>query len=1316
MSDTTDELEEFQRQIAEAMPGDRGRLRGKLRSMKKAQSAGKPFDRNLKRFSRDLKRSVELRTKRVESKPQIKFGDDLPVLERREEIAQAIRENQVVVICGETGSGKSTQLPKICLDMGRGVDGMIGHTQPRRIAARSVATRIAEEMSVPVGDAVGFKVRFADATKPSTYIKLMTDGILLAESQGDRLLNQYDTLIIDEAHERSLNIDFLLGYLKSLLPKRPELKVIITSATIDAERFAEHFSTDGKPAPVVEVSGRTYPVEVRYRPPVSDSEDNAEPDPTENMLEAVEEVCREGNGDVLVFMPTERDIRDAAKRLRGKTLPGDYSGATTEILPLYGRLSAAEQSRVFQTHPHRRIVIATNVAESSLTVPHIRYVVDTGTARISRYSSRSGVQRLPIEAVSKASADQRKGRCGRVGPGVCVRLYSEEDYENREDYTQPEILRTNLASVILQLKMLGLGDVESFPFLESPKPGAIRNGYATLYELGALDAENQITDIGRTLGKLPVDPRIGRMVLAGNDERCLHEILIIAAALEIQDPRERPVDKQQAADQQHEKFADTDSDFISYLKLWEFYHKLKDDLSKSRLRRACQKNFLSYNRLREWTDVFRQLRELADECGCKKSSKREDYDAIHRALLTGLLTNVALKQDKERKNEYQSAGGHTVWLWPGSGLIEKKPKWVVSAEQIETAKRYARVCARINPAWIEPIAGDLVKKSHSDPYWDAEQGTVFCNERVTLLGLPIIPRRRVRFGPIDMPAARTLFVQHGLVEEELEAELSFIVQNRKLRAEAEEQVSKSRRVELLRGEADRFQFYDERLPHDVFDLASLHKWWKKAAENEKARLSMRRSDVIAEESDEPSLEAFPDGLTIAQVRLPLEYHLEPGAEEDGVTLVVPRGMLGQVPPNRLGWLVPGLVTEKVEALTRTLPKSLRTRFVPVPETAKEVVGRLKFGHGNFEDLVAKELTRLSGEPIAAPQFDADRLPTHLRMNVRVVDAEGNTIATGRDIAALQRGPSLNATEQPKQSGQPVRDAKWHRDGLTQWDFGPLPPTVTTSHGDFELQAFPTLIDRGDRVDLRLAETPQEAAATIRAGLRRLFLLKHGKRVRGQVDHLPNVDRHLMTLSPFAKAGEVRRQLEELIADRAFFAESGIPRDEQQFAQRADLARERLGVAAQEVGTVFAAICAGLPDTRKPLDKQCPPMLAPAVDDMQRQLKELFEGDFLLNTPWAWLQQFPRYLQGIRARHARLQGGGLSRDQKMFEQLRPYLKKFAGLSSNVSKHSAIPGPLVQFRWMLEEFRISLFAQQLGTAIKISAARLDEQFEAARRSVG
>ncbi len=932
-------LDELESQIPLAMIADRHRLRNALREIQAAARDGKPLDQRRQnslwaRLQKDLRQSVDRCEARRKAVPRLAFDTDLPISARREDIAAAIRDHKVVIVCGETGSGKSTQLPKICLELGRGVAGLIGHTQPRRIAARSVAARIAEEIGSPLGRDVGYKVRFSESIGPNSYIKLMTDGILLAETQSDPYFDQYDTIILDEAHERSLNVDFLIGYLKRLLPNRPDLRLIITSATIDAARFAEHFAMTRStgcpagPAPVVEVSGRTYPVEVLWRPMERDKDGN-EPDLQDAVRAAVEEAARIDRGDMLVFMPTERDIHETAKTLRSRPLPGDGTGRETEILPLYARLSIQEQQRVFQPGPKRRVVIATNVAESSLTVPRVRFVIDPGTARISRYSPRSKTQRLPIEAVARASAEQRKGRCGRVGPGICIRLFSEADFLGRDRFTMPEIQRTNLAAVILQMKTLRLGELDAFPLIDPPKPDAIRDGYRTLFELGAIDEQQELTEIGRRLGRLPVDPRIGRMILAGGEEGCLHEMLIIAAALEVQDPRERPLEKQEAADKAHAQFADGQSDFLSYLKIWDFYHKLKDTLSRNQLQKACRQNFLSFMRMREWLDVHRELLELIEENCRERPPRRSElasterratgserhggrslqvhpkYDAIHRAILAGLLSSIATRGDG---HDYNVAGGGKANLWPGSGMFRSKAKWIVAAEQVETTRRYLRCCGRIDPRWIEPLAGHLIKRTYSDLHWESPWASAVALERLTLFGLVIVAGRPVRYGPIDADASRQLLIEHGLVQGDLEPKPAFLAHNEELLEEVERLQAKVRRRDIVIGEWERVAFYDQRLPAEIYDGVQLGRWLRESPENAR-QITMTSADLLREETDFAE-DAFPDQLVTGPWELPLDYKFDPGEQEDGVTVNVPLEALNQVDAEPLEWLVPGLLRRK----------------------------------------------------------------------------------------------------------------------------------------------------------------------------------------------------------------------------------------------------------------------------------------------------------------------------------------------------------------------------------------------------------------------
>lgn len=1319
---------ELEMQIARAMQADRHRLRNLLRAVRQGEDRGQPVDQHLRKLHEQLDASLARREKREQTVPKIQYDEALPIAAMRTEISAAIRDHQVVVLCGETGSGKSTQLPKICLELGRGIAGMIGHTQPRRIAARSIAARVAEELGSPPGRLVGHKIRFADQTSPETLIKVMTDGVLLAESQTDRYFDQYDTLIIDEAHERSLNIDFLLGYLHRLLPKRADLKLIITSATIDAERFAEHFRSDLGPAPIITVSGRTYPVEVRYQPLLGENGEE-EVDPIRAAADAVEDLCRLGQGDVLVFLPTERDIRETHQKLRGR----NFAGGTPEILPLYARLSTAEQNRAFQKHGGRRVVLATNVAESSLTVPGIRYVVDTGTARVSRYSPRSKVQRLPIEAVSQASADQRKGRCGRLGPGVCVRLFSEEDYLSRERYTAPEIQRTNLAAVILQTLALELGPIDEFPFLDPPKPEAIRDGFKTLFELGAVDESRVLTSLGRQLARLPVDPRIGRIILAAAQEGCLADVLVIAAALEVQDPRERPVDKQQAADEAQSKFADPDSDFLSYLKLWDFIHRLKSDLSRGQLRKACRQNFLSEVRLREWQDVHRQILEMTTQFGLKPGKRRyhgepqqpvdpsapplrgrvapenalssREYEGIHRSLLTGLLSNVATKGDA---GEYLGAGGNRLFLWPGSGTFESRPRWIIAAELLETTKRYARTAARIDPDWIEPVAMHLVNRSYSDPHWDRKSATVLASERVSLFGLTIIARRRVRYAHIDPVISRKLFLEGGLVAGEYDTRAPFFAHNARVREEVAALAAKTRRRDLIVEDHTILDFYDERLPSDVVDGASLDKWRGAAERENPGRLFMKQEDLLPDLSDAITQEAFPDRLEIDRLTLPLVYHFEPGAEQDGVSVTLPRAALPQLTPERADWLVPGLLAEKVQAIIRALPKQVRRNLGPAPEAAEKVLAELTFGEKPFLPAVAQLLSRLSGERITPEMLQAERLPPHLALHVRVVDEQGKTLAAGRDVSALREKVGVkSADEKPH-----ATEAPWHRDGLTRWDFDQLPPRLDVRRGGVTLTKYPALLDKGETVSLRLLDHAAAAHAQTRGGVRRLFSLAENRELKAQVQWLPNLAQLKLWGAPLTREIPLERQLMDLLAERALFGSpSGgneLPQSRTDFEALCRARRAQIVPTVQEVTKLVLPLLEAYHQVRLALETSRPAAWQYAVDDLRDQLAHLLPASFLVHQPWEWLAHYPRYLQAMALRIKKL-SSGLPRDRVNQETVSRHWLAWKEMAARHAQQGMADGELATYRWMIEELRVSLFAQELGTSLSASPKRLEKQWE-------
>lgn len=1225
--------------------------------------------------------------------PQPTFDDALPIAAQRAEIAAAIAANQVLVVCGATGSGKSTQLPKICLAAGRGLAGFIGHTQPRRIAARALAARIADELGSPLGRDVGYKIRFTDTTRPDCFIKLMTDGILLAETRSDPLLRRYDTLIIDEAHERSLNIDFLLGYLKQLLPRRPDLKLLITSATIDPQRFADHFAHAGRPAPIIEVTGRTYPVETLYKPLDADPDTGEAADLPAAIASTIDELADLQDGDVLVFLPTERDILETAKALRGRTTnaaPGSL-WATTEILPLYSRLPTNEQDRVFQRHAGRRIVLATNVAETSLTVPNISFVIDPGSARISRYSARAGVQRLPIEPISRASADQRKGRCGRVRPGLCVRLYSEEDFNSREAFTPPEILRTNLAQVILQMADLRLGDVARFPFLDPPRPSAIREGYRTLFELGAIDDRQRLTPVGRQLARLPLDPRLGRMLLAADAEGCLADVLIIVAGLSVQDPRLRPPEKQQAADEAHKQFHHPRSDFLTLLNIWDAYHNWLRELSRNHVRATCQKHFLSPLRLREWLDVHRQIRELLQEAGYKINSRGAPQNNIHRALLAGLLSNIAQLGDE---NTYTGADAKNLTLWPGSVIFRGKPKWIVAAELVETTRLFARTAAAIDPDWLEPLAQHLVHRSYSDPHWDRATARVLAFEKVTLFGLTIVARRRSDFSRADPAAARTLFIQHALVEQDFDCRAPFFRHNAELIDQVRTLQNKARRTNILADEAARFAFYDSRLPADVCSGSTLDKWLRSIQRRDPRALHMRVSDVLARPADDVTPDSHPDTLRTGDLALPLTYALAPGSPADGLTVTLPAAALSQLQPQRLGWLVGGMLLEKVTTLIRSLPKDLRRGLGPAPDAAQRALALMQFGEGSLPGALSRALTTLAGYLIPPDVLSEDTLPAHLRMNLRVVGDHGETLAEGRDLAALRAAVTQSATPDFSK----VEGGKYNRDGLRGWTFGPLPPEVPITHRGFVFRGYPTLIDAGDSVSLRLLDRPNQS----RPGLRRLFALQVHNVVASAVDYLPDLETMLLHHTPLGPTRDLKAQLADLIVDRAFLFDDPDIRTPEAFHDRLELGWHRIENASAEVARVVRATLAAHHAASLALAS-----LAPRVDrdyalaDIRQQLSRLVPTGFLTTTPWQILRHFPRYLTAIERRLTKLSRSPTNRDRDATQQLADFTSRYDALAARDPHHPHLPA----FRWLLEELRVHLFAQELGTPHPVSPKRLE-----------
>lgn len=1291
------ELNTLQLRIEQTLTADRYRFRQRLRRLRKAAERREPLQDKAERLGESIERSIRTRQQRLVARPVVAFQHDLPILDHRAEIAAAVECHQVVVVCGDTGSGKSTQLPKICLDMGRGVDGMIGHTQPRRIAARTIAARLADELNCTLGDLVGYKIRFTDTVGPQTFIKLMTDGILLAESAGDPFFNQYDTLILDEVHERSLNIDFLLGYLKRLLPKRPDLRCIITSATIDPQRMAEHFLTQTTTVPIIEVSGRTYPVEVRYQPPEPYT-DESEPDVPEQVVQAIEQLTAEIQGDFLVFLPTERAIREVAKAIAGWNR---VRARKLDVLPLYARLPAKEQNRVFAAHAHQRVVLATNVAESSLTVPGICAVIDTGMARIRRYSARSKVERLPIESISRASADQRKGRCGRIGPGICVRLYDETDYLARDAFTTPEIRRANLAQVILQTLAYRLGPIEDFPFVDPPHVEAIRDGYKTLFEIGAIDTQRCLTSIGRVLGRLPVDPRIGRMILAADAERCVDDVLIIGAALEAQDPRERPVEKADAADAAHAQFVEEKSDFASYLKLWDFYHHLKDTLSRNQLLRACRQNFLSYNRLREWADIYRQLRRVVQESGRRVATRSGDLDAVHRALLTGLLSGVSFRDDGY---QYTGSAGVKLYIWPGSVLFRSKPLWIMAAEQVETTRRYCRTVAQIQPEWIEPLAKHLVKYSYQDPHWSRRKLAPMVWQRVTLYGLPIIARRRVALGPVDPETARQLFIQNALVEGQVGRSFGFLRHNADVLRDLEQLAARQRRTDWVVGDEAVFDFYDRTLPDDVYDVPRLRRWLKETERHNQRALRMCPEDFLDSVATSDATDLFPDTLPNEHVRLPLKYRFEPGHDSDGVLVTVPRSIINQLSADQLDWLVPGRLEEKITALIRSLPKSIRRAFVPAPDTARQVAARLEFGQGPFLSELARVLQEMGGETVPLDAFQLDRLPSHLVMKVEVIDDDGKPLVVDTDLAHLQAeyGPEADGA-----IGQ-IDDPRWDQPGVRTWEFGDVPNEVSLRRGGMRIQAFPALVVQADGVALRLVDTRDRAEHEFRAGLRALYAWARQRDLQSQVTHLPKWKEIRLLGATLPDARNLERYVRDLLADRAFLAEQPLPRTASEYHARLAESGSRIAMAVQDIASLLHPLVRAHHRARLAMEDLPSDRWKAAETDIANQIDALSRSGFLVGTPWSWLQQLPRFFQAIVYRIDKLLHGGAVRDATGMADIEPWSDRYTQRAASHSQRGIIDPELVLFRWMIEELRVSRFAQPLGTSIPVSPQRLEKQW--------
>ena len=1299
------DLRQLRQDLARALPSERDRLKRRLSGIQRAAREGKPVEHALAKLTEAVANAVTRAERRRALKPRIIYPADLPVSERAHEIAQAIRDNQVIVLCGETGSGKSTQLPKICLDIGRGVDGQIAHTQPRRLAARAIASRLADELRLPLGSGVGYKFRFTDASGPDALIKVMTDGILLAETQTDRDLRQYDTIIIDEAHERSLNIDFLLGYLRQLLPKRPDLKIIITSATIDTDRFSEHFEG----APIIEVSGRTYPVEVRYRPfdagAKADADDDAQPvrDLPAAICDAADELLREHLGDVLVFLPGEREIREAAHELRKRA-----TGA--EILPLYARLSTEEQQRIFKPGPGaKRIVLSTNVAETSLTVPGIRSVIDTGLARVSRFSRRGMIQRLEVEAISRASADQRKGRCGRVGPGVCIRLYSEDDFLKRSEFTDPEIQRSNLAGVILRMKALRLGKVEDFPFVEAPDPRSVREGYRALLELHAVDEEGEITDLGRRLARLPVDPRIARMIVEAGDRGCLRDVLTIAAFLSVQDPRERPADKRDAADEAHARFADENSDFLSILTLWNESRERERKLNQRQHRKWCKDNFLSYMRLREWRDVRKQIDELAHEIDLRAPDKPAHPDEIHKSLLVGLLSNVGRKGEK---HEYEAPHGVRFNIFPGSALFETKPQWVMAAELVRTTRLYARTVGAIQPEWIEKAAAHLVRRTHHEPFWESRRARVNAWEKVSLYGLEVIPRRKVHYGPINPEFCRETFIHRALVEGDYRTAAPHDRHNRRQIEQIEKMEARLRRKDLLASPQHRFDFFDRRVPKGIYSGERFDQWRINAEKKDPRLLFYTREDLLNARPEAATLEQFPERASLAGASAPIEYAFDPGAPDDGVTVTIPAETLATLDPAACDWIVPGIMHEKIVSLVRGLDKEHRRLIGPAGDFAEQFLASDPPRNVPLTRAIGDVLARRTGTRIDDDAWGKVELPAHLRPLLRVVNDAGEEVAASRDLAALRRDV---ASRMGTDAGV-VTSAELDRDGLTDWPEGPLPRSTTLRRRGAILTVYPALIDQGGSVGVRAMDDESASALAHREGVLRLATIVARSDMKGALQATPRLDEIRILHAPFGPAKAADAGLIRRIAERAYLhglALAEEPRTKDDFEAMLSRGWHELATAALHAGDVALRTLELAQQITLELERRRPPAWDGAVSDLRAQLDAMIYPGFLEQTPARVSDNLPRYLRAMLARIERLGAGAIERDNDLMRDLGALLARFVRLSEASPADTVWQERMREVRWMFEELRVSMFAQNIGARDGISPKRMSKVLESLER---
>ncbi|WP_405389583.1 ATP-dependent RNA helicase HrpA [Streptomyces sp. NBC_01102] len=1302
---------DLQSQLGQLSLRDANRLGRRLEGARRIR---KPEARQsvLDEIAAEAGKAAERLAGRAARMPALSYPEQLPVSQKKDEILEAIRDHQVVIVAGETGSGKTTQIPKICMELGRGVRGMIGHTQPRRIAARTVAERVADELKTPLGEAVGWKVRFTDQVNPdATFVKLMTDGILLAEIQTDRELLAYDTIIIDEAHERSLNIDFLLGYLARLLPRRPDLKVVITSATIDPERFAKHFGE----APIVEVSGRTYPVEVRYRPLLEEVGEDSDRDQITAICDAVDELQSEGPGDVLVFLSGEREIRDTADALNKRSL------RHTEVLPLYARLSHAEQHRVFQRHTGRRIVLATNVAETSLTVPGIKYVIDPGNARISRYSHRTKVQRLPIERISQASANQRKGRCGRTSDGICIRLYSEDDFVTRPEFTDPEILRTNLASVILQMTAAGLGEIEKFPFIDPPDHRNIRDGVQLLQELGALDPEEKdprkrLTPLGRKLSQLPVDPRLARMVIEADRNGCAREVMVIAAALSIQDPRERPSEKQTQADQQHARFKDETSDFLAYLNLWRYVREQQKERGSSSFRRMCKQEYLNFLRIREWQDIYAQLRTVAKQMGIAVEEPKDDEgvpeQAVHTSLLAGLLSHIGLKDTE--KNEYLGARSAKFAVFPGSALFKKQPRFVMSAELVETSRLWARVNAKVEPEWIEPLAGHLLKRTYSEPHWEKDQAAVMAYERVTLYGVPIVAQRKINFGRIDQEASRDLFIRNALVEGDWRTHHQFFHDNRKLLGEVEELEHRARRRDILVDDETLFDFYDRRIPEHIVSGAHFDSWWKHKRRDEPDALDFERSMLINEKASAVTKDDYPDSWRQGKLKFRVTYQFEPGADADGVTVHVPLQVLNQVTSEGFDWQIPGLREEVVTELIRSLPKPIRRHYVPAPDYAAKFLDRAVPLQEPLPLTLARELQRMVGVPVTAEDFGLSRVPDHLKITFRIVDERRRKVAEDKDLEALKiqlRPKARQALSQAAAATAGPSGESVERSGLTNWTIGTLDRIFETRRAGQPVKAYPALVDQGGTVAVRLFDTEAEQQQAMWRGTRKLILLNIPVNpAKFASDTLTNQQKLALSRNPHGSIQALFDDCATAAADRLIAAHGGPAWDEASFRKLYDKVRADLVDLTVRTIKQVQQILAAWQACERRLKTTNSLVLINNVTDVRDHLARLVPPGFVTMTG---LRRLPDLMRYLVAEDRRLQQmpTNVQRDTTRMEKVHEMQDEYAWLLEQLPQGRPVPQEVLDIRWMIEELRVSYFAHALGTAQPVSDKRIVKAIDAA-----